>query len=420
MDSGLSNNPIPRFYLLFSKECAYNTLVLRQLNILPSELIHLIALLYIKSYQFDNMKLDYNDDTHTLLFRDNIYLWNDDSRSSPKPGRFDIINVKQISNADTMLILTDELLGCKNNSNKQINNSKTDWFDSPQKIILPEINIKDIIHIESGSDISIVINKTCIWTWGCDTHTYGNSRGLLGRGDLKSKGIVPIINSNEYYPIGKIDIGGGIKAKCKFNHTILLTNCGLYSWGSNTTGQLGLGDELNRDTPHKINLSSIVDIESGTYHNMAIVYDPSFKKYCLYGWGSNIRGELGLGNYERHYSPQKIDVLGSVISISCAHSNTLCLTTNGLYVWGDGISIPKKINIPDVIIICAGYFNHTIITKNHKIITWPVSFGDEHSFFTKYKNNSWNIYDGYEFTVCWLDISDIIQSDPITHIKYTY
>ena len=82
---------------------------------------------------------------------------------------------------------------------------------------------------------------------------------------------------------------------CGGNHTICLTkseNC--YSWGCNNNGQLGLGDNKNRNVPTLLILSNnekILNLSSGNHHIICIT-----KSENIYVWGKNESGQLGLGD----------------------------------------------------------------------------------------------------------------------------
>jgi len=70
----------------------------------------------------------------------------------------------------------------------------------------------------------------------------------------------------------------------------------VYSFGKNDYGQLGLGDENNRDVPEKltklpIERATYIKIACGSYHTLLID-----DKNQLYSVGLNHCGQLGLGN----------------------------------------------------------------------------------------------------------------------------
>jgi len=101
----------------------------------------------------------------------------------------------------------------------------------------------------------------------------------------------------------------------------------LWTWGSNSEGQLGIGAANDTRAPVKImdNVRSITSYERSIF---AIKTDGS-----LWAWGENRFGRLGIGATNNGYSPVK--VLDNVVSFHCEGSNTFAITSdNSLWIWG--------------------------------------------------------------------------------------
>ena len=75
----------------------------------------------------------------------------------------------------------------------------------------------------------------------------------------------------------------------------------LYSFGINTSGQLGLGDTSQRNSPVKVGTDTWTVIATGQYHSLAINSDG-----YLYSFGRNNYGQLGLGDTSQRNSPVKV------------------------------------------------------------------------------------------------------------------
>jgi alpha-tubulin suppressor-like RCC1 family protein len=84
-----------------------------------------------------------------------------------------------------------------------------------------------------------------------------------------------------YYKLFKV------KIKCGMNHTILLFDGELYSWGNNEYGQLGLNHSEETDGINKIGLCNIKKISCGIYHSMALNNHGD-----VYIWGRNPPSKL--------------------------------------------------------------------------------------------------------------------------------
>ena len=95
-------------------------------------------------------------------------------------------------------------------------------------------------------------------------------------------------------------------------HVLALTIPGqLYAWGANSRGQLGLGDLKERVVPSRIHIKHITavsplwKIRAGADHAALIT-----KEGTLFVWGSNSKGQLGIGDEKNivHSSPVKVNV----------------------------------------------------------------------------------------------------------------
>jgi len=77
---------------------------------------------------------------------------------------------------------------------------------------------------------------------------------------------------------------------CGFEHSLALKSDGsLWAWGSNTSGQLGLGDSDERLQPERVGADRDWEMVScGGLHSLAIKRDSS-----LWGWGADWSGQLG-------------------------------------------------------------------------------------------------------------------------------
>ena len=197
----------------------------------------------------------------------------------------------------------------------------------------------------------------------------------------------------------KIDILSQVSlVKCGEHHNIALTKSRYkcYVWGSNLSGQLGLGPGIVRSLPQELTLlDEIISIYCGGSHTIALT------KIKTYVWGCNSNGQLGLGDMVYKYLPQELTLLTGIVSISCGSMHTIALTSAGrLYSWGsnddgqlglgDNIDrvVPSEIYFSCAIkfesIHCGAY--HTIVVTTHnKIYIWgrntsgQLGLGDRHN-----------------------------------------
>jgi alpha-tubulin suppressor-like RCC1 family protein len=175
-----------------------------------------------------------------------------------------------------------------------------------------------------------------------------------------------------------------IKITAGSSYTCAQTTGGVECWGENWMGQLGDGTTIERLTPVNVRGlgSEVTDVASGNRHTCVITTGGTVK--C---WGSNDTGQLGIGEFCRYrLSPVSVIGLNSeVTSISSGDSHTCALTTNGgVKCWGNndygqlGDGTKTSRNTPvDVIGLTSGVkaisagFRHTCaLTTNRGVKCW--------------------------------------------------
>lgn len=120
----------------------------------------------------------------------------------------------------------------------------------------------------------------------------------------------------------------------------------VFSWGSDNKGQLGLGlmglSQSNVQAAPKYCTYGIVirEVSCGNEHSAFITNDN-----YLYSIGSNQLGQLGIGDtkIQNKNSPVLVETFVNnqeavgVISVSCGHNHTVVATLSGhVYAWGEG------------------------------------------------------------------------------------
>ena len=170
---------------------------------------------------------------------------------------------------------------------------------------------------ESGSHVLAIRSDGTLWGWG------DNSAGALGVNDI-------------IYRSSPVQIGtSSWTAVCSAaNWSLALRNDGgLFAWGRNLEGQLGQNDVVYRSSPIQIGTSSWTAIASGNrVANGAAAIRLDGR---LFTWGSNSNGELGLNNTIHRSSPVQIDATSSWIAVT---GGTIFMfgikSDNTLWSWG--------------------------------------------------------------------------------------
>jgi alpha-tubulin suppressor-like RCC1 family protein len=114
----------------------------------------------------------------------------------------------------------------------------------------------------------------------------------------------------------------------------LKTDRSLWCWGSNISGQLGLGDDVDRSAPSRVGDATWAWVALGEETTCAIRSDTT-----LWCWGANRRGQLGLGPVAPSTVTVPMQPLSSIgrtwafIAMGIAHG--CALTDEGaLWCWG--------------------------------------------------------------------------------------
>uniref|UniRef100_A0AAV2LLI6 HECT domain-containing protein n=1 Tax=Knipowitschia caucasica TaxID=637954 RepID=A0AAV2LLI6_KNICA len=158
--------------------------------------------------------------------------------------------------------------------------------------------------------------------------------------------------------VGALDTQKIIRVCCGRAHSLAVSERGqVFSWGAGEGGQLGLGTTdtavpiprlVKRLCDHRIS-----QVMCGNQHCIALSRDGQLftwgqntsgqlglgKGEPMFGWGKNRAGQLGLNDKQDRAVPCHIKFLRSqkVVYISCGEEHTAALTKDGgLFTFGDG------------------------------------------------------------------------------------
>ena len=159
------------------------------------------------------------------------------------------------------------------------------------------------------------------WTWGANTF------GELGNGTTSTSPAGPSAVA------GLTDV---VSVRGGRDHVAALTAAGgLYTWGSNQEGQLGLGDSANRTRPTPVTVpcgaSRVTAVETGHNTTYALCGDGT-----LWAWGLNTDGQLGDGTRTLRRAPVRVTGVTDAVAIGAGRDMAYAVRANGtLQAWGD-------------------------------------------------------------------------------------
>uniref|UniRef100_A0A8D0CRR7 HECT and RLD domain containing E3 ubiquitin protein ligase 3 n=1 Tax=Sander lucioperca TaxID=283035 RepID=A0A8D0CRR7_SANLU len=224
----------------------------------------------------------------------------------------------------SMFLLHDgSVYTCGSNSCGQLGHNKPGT--SPE--LVGALDAQTITMMSSGRAHSMAVNEQGqVFAWGA------GEGGQLGLGTAEAAVRIPrLVKRLCDHRISQV--------MCGNQHCIALSRDGqLFTWGQNTSGQLGLGKgEPSRLLPYPLkSLAGIpfAQITTGGDHSFALSLSGA-----VFGWGKNRAGQLGLNDKQDRAVPCHIKFLRSqkVVHISCGEEHTAALTKDGgLFTFGEG------------------------------------------------------------------------------------
>lgn len=116
-------------------------------------------------------------------------------------------------------------------------------------------------------------------------------------------------------------------------HTVALRYDGtVWTWGANSSGQLGDGTTVNRSRPVRVSgLTSVTAVAAGENHTLALDSDGT-----VWAWGGNWSGELGDGTTASSSTPVQVSGLTNVTAVAAGVSSSAAVRSDGtVWTWGD-------------------------------------------------------------------------------------
>ncbi|XP_010241978.1 PREDICTED: ultraviolet-B receptor UVR8-like isoform X2 [Nelumbo nucifera] len=190
-------------------------------------------------------------------------------------------------------------------------------------------SLSHVVHVSaSHNHAAFVMQSGEVFTCG-DNSSFCCGHGEAGRPIFRPR----LVEALKGVPCKQVATG--------LSFTMFLTREGhVYTCGTNTHGQLGHGDSLDRSTPKIVEqlerVGSVVQVAAGPSYSLAVTSDGTVHSF---GSGSNFC--LGHGEQHNELQPRVIQSFKRkgihVIRVSAGDEHVVALDSSGyVYTWGKG------------------------------------------------------------------------------------
>jgi alpha-tubulin suppressor-like RCC1 family protein len=245
---------------------------------------------------------------------------------------------------------------------------------APNPSLSPQLisGLAGIIQVAVGGGHVLALDSAgTVWSWG------NNSYGQLGNGTTSS---IPYSNPS---PVPVPGINGIVQIAAGGSFSLALRGDGTaYAWGLNSSGQLGDGTTVARDSPEALPAlaGEVSRLIAGDQTSYAIRTDGA-----LLSWGSNSGGLLGRGPAPGFSAtPTLVPGLTGVTQVASSALSTLAVADPGGTMWawgpnsggesGDGTTTahatPEQTSLSGVARVAVGGLMGAAALSNGSLMTW--------------------------------------------------
>eukprot|EP00053_Salpingoeca_punica_P020025 m.206486 g.206486 ORF g.206486 m.206486 type:complete len:1512 (+) comp17775_c1_seq2:139-4674(+) len=231
------------------------------------------------------------------------------------------------------------------------------------------------LRLSSGKQHSAFVLKEQLYTWGVP------KKGRLGQGEITE--VEETFSPPTRIETLRINNAQVFSVSCGEEHTIARCSNGVYAWGSNSYGQLGCGDENVKYSAHPrivrdLSARTVLAVAAGSFHSMALAKD------SVWSWGWGVYGQLGLGRTGNFHEPMRVTALDNmvVVQIAAGFMHSAALTVEGL-VYGFGSNMNGQLGLP----ISQKYSEPTLIKELEREAVRLVVCGRQQTFMLTCKDS---------------------------------
>ncbi len=206
-----------------------------------------------------------------------------------RPQQLPLSDVTLVTGARTHALFDSNgiLYACGSGDAGELGNGSTTSTSTPTAIIGFPSGVKVTALTSSWEGSGALLANGDYYDWGY------NAAGQLGIGTTTNSALPAKVELPG--PVTRVFQGG---SGPKNGQTVaILKNGSVWTWGSNDRGQLGIGTRTNSDVPVQVHVPrgvTFVKVNSGGYASYGI--DNAGR---LWAWGDNSDGQLGTGSRHR-------------------------------------------------------------------------------------------------------------------------
>src|SRR6185369_9258723 len=217
----------------------------------------------------------------------------------------------------------------------QLGNKTTTFSGTPIKTV----DISGVKAVAAGGFHTLALkNDDTLWAWG------KNDLGQLGVGSGVTDEIFKVGYSTIPVKVFSGTVSGGFSnissIAANGHHSLARANGLVWSWGLNSSGQLGIDPATTgaMSAPNVVSglpASGVSAVAAGGGFNYALGKDKT-----VWAWGSNSNGQLGDGTTTQSFKPVQVQTapgvpLSNVVQIAAGIQHGLArLADNTVWAWG--------------------------------------------------------------------------------------
>jgi alpha-tubulin suppressor-like RCC1 family protein len=269
-------------------------------------------------------------DAHTLAITENNELYSWGAGNDGRTGHNDTINTSSPVQIGALTTWAQTSAGEFHSSAIKTDGTLWTWGSASSGQLgtnNPSVNVSSPVQVGALTTWSQVSARGFAHSGAVKTDgtlwTWGsNSVGQLGVNSTNNTSSPVQVGSETDWAL--ISVGRG--------STFAITTTGeLYAWGNNSGGRLGDGTEINKSSPVQIGvLTDWSQVSGGSLHCAAVKTDGT-----LWTWGRGDQGRLGDGTVINRSSPVQIGALTNWSTVSAGAYHTSAIKTDGtLWGWG--------------------------------------------------------------------------------------